>query len=216
MGYFTIKDEAIAEYEEKKSVFIGHIKRVYTEEEARAFIDKIKSKHKEARHNVYAYVIGENMGIQRYTDDGEPQGTSGIPTLNSIKQNNLTNVAIVVTRYFGGVLLGTGGLVRSYSKAATMAIKEGKVVEKVTGKELYINLDYDLLGKVQYLCNKNLWYIHDTVYTDKVKIKLVCEISEIDNIQKIIIESCSGNCTFEESDEIYYFKIGNKLEEEIS
>ena len=113
MSYKTIKElRATDEFEEKKSLFIGNVKRVENEAEARAFIDEIKSQHKQATHNVYAYVIGENMGIKRYTDDGEPQGTAGIPALEVIKKNGITDCAVVVTRYFGGVLLGTGGLTR--------------------------------------------------------------------------------------------------------
>src|SRR5690606_33864219 len=97
------------------------------EEEARAFINKIKSEHKEATHNVYAYIIGQNMGIQRYSDDGEPQGTAGVPVLDVINKNLVTDTAVVVTRYFGGVLLGAGGLVRAYSKGAALAIKESGI-----------------------------------------------------------------------------------------
>jgi len=151
MSYFTIKDEASAEFEERKSVFIGYAKRVKTEEEAKEFVAKIKTMHKQATHNCSAYIVGENKGIQRYSDDGEPQGTAGIPILEVIKKNDLTDIAIVVTRYFGGILLGAGGLVRAYSKGASEAIKVGGIVEKVKGLEIKAKLDYDLLGKIQYI-----------------------------------------------------------------
>ncbi|KEI17233.1 YigZ family protein [Clostridium haemolyticum] len=214
MSYFTIKDESREEFQEKKSVFIGHAKRVHNEEEAREFIDKIKDEFKDARHNVYAYIIGENMGIQRYTDDGEPQGTAGIPVLDVIKKNGITDVVIVVTRYFGGILLGTGGLVRAYSKAAAMAIDKSGIVEKVKGLPLHINLDYDFLGKVQYVCGQNLWHIEDIKYTDKVSISILTETNNCENIKNKVIEVTSAKAEFIEGEEKYYFKLENRLYED--
>lgn len=214
MGYFTIKDEISTQFEEKKSLFIGHIKRVYEEEEAKKFIDKIRSEQKEARHNVYAYVIGENMGIQRYSDDGEPQGTGGIPVLEVIKKNGITDVAIVVTRYFGGILLGKGGLVRAYSKAAAMAVDEGSIVEKVKGSVLEIFIEYDMLGKVQYLFEQNLWHIENVEYTDKVKIIMYCDVSKLKTVESSVIEVTNGKCEVVIGDESYYFKKENRLFEE--
>ncbi|MBU5485526.1 YigZ family protein [Clostridium sp. MSJ-11] len=214
MGYLTIKDQVSSEFEEKKSVFIGHAKRVYNEEEAKSFVDKIKSEHSQATHNVYAYIIGENMGIQRYSDDGEPQGTAGIPVLDVIKKNGITNTAIVVTRYFGGILLGKGGLVRAYSKGAAQAIKEAGVVERVEGCALHIYIDYDLLGKVQYLCGQNDWHMEDTIYTDRVEIIILCVEDLMERIKKEIIQVTSGKCDFAKDKEGYYFKIENRLYEE--
>lgn len=211
MSYFTIKDEVSVDFEEKKSIFIGNAKRVYDEKEARAFIDKIRGEHKEATHNVYAYIIGENMGIQRYSDDGEPQGTAGIPVLEVIKKNGVTDIAVVVTRYFGGVMLGAGGLVRAYSKSAALAVKEGGIVEKVKGCRLDILIDYDLIGKVQYICSQNSWFIEDTEYTDKVKVKLYCQHDLVDTIKNTMVEAASGKISFESSQEGYYFKLENRL-----
>ncbi|KAJ53669.1 thymidylate synthase [Clostridium tetanomorphum] len=211
MSYLTIKDEVSTEFQEKKSLFIGHAKRVYNEEEAKEFINKIKSVHSEATHNVYAYIIGENMGIQRYTDDGEPQGTAGVPVLDVIKKNEVTNVAIVVTRYFGGILLGKGGLVRAYSKGAAQAIKEAGVVERVKGAAFHIFIEYDLLGKVQYLCGQNQWHIEDTIYTDKVEIIILCTDEMIKAIEKEIVQVTGGKSNFKKDNEGYYFKIENRL-----
>lgn len=211
MGCFTIKDEASAQFEEKKSVFIGHIKRVYTEDEAKDFINKIRAEHREARHNVYAYVIGENRGIQRYSDDGEPQGTGGIPVLEVIKKNEITDVVVVVTRYFGGVLLGKGGLVRAYSKGAAMAVSEGGIVEKVKGSVLDIILDYDMLGKVQYLFEQNSWYIENIDYTDKVKLIMYCPLDLLEKVQKEVVETTNGKSEVIIGDEDYYFKLENRL-----
>ncbi len=211
MGYFTIKDEISTEFEEKKSVFIGHIKRVYEEDEAKKFINKIRSEQKEARHNVYGYVIGQNMGIQRYSDDGEPQGTGGIPVLDVIKKNEITDVVIVVTRYFGGILLGKGGLVRAYSKAAAMAVSEGGIVEKVKAAVLEILIEYDMLGKLQYLFEQNFWHMENIDYTDKVKILMYCPVCELKEVEKIIVETTNGKCEVITGDEDYYFKLENRL-----
>lgn len=214
MSYLTIKSEARSEFEEKKSIFIGHTKRIYNEEDARSFINKIKEENREATHNVYAYVIGENMGIQRYNDDGEPQGTAGVPVLEVIKKNLITDVVIVVTRYFGGVLLGAGGLVRAYSKGASSAIKEAGIVEKVKGAALYISLEYDLLGKVQYIFAQNDWHIEQIEYSDKVKLKFFCEANKLEFIKGQIIEASSGRAVFNEDDVKHYFKLENRLYEE--
>ena len=211
MSYFTIKDESIAEFKEKKSIFIGHGKRVESEEEAKEFIHNVKSKHKQARHNVYAYIIGENREVQRYSDDGEPQGTGGIPMLEVLKKSDITDVAIVVTRYFGGILLGTGGLARAYSKGASLAIKEGGVVEKVKGMTIEITIEYDLLGKLQHVCAKENFYIEHVEYTDKVKIKILCQFSNLEKLKSQITEVTSGKALFYEDEMKMYFKLEHRL-----
>lgn len=208
MSYFTVKGYAVSEFQEKKSTFIGYVKRVASEDEAKEFVNEIKSQHKEATHNVYAYIVGENKGIQRYSDDGEPQGTAGIPVLEVIKKHDLTDVAVVVTRYFGGILLGGGGLIRAYSKGASSAIDEAGVVEKVKGLNLKLILDYDLIGKIQYLCGTNNWHIEDTVYTDKVEISLFCESKDKEEYIKAFIEATNGKVMMSEGDEEYLFKEG--------
>lgn len=214
MSYFTVRNEGQDQFEEKKSVFIGYAKRVNNEEEAKEFIDTIKNKHKDATHNVYAYIVGENMGIQRYSDDGEPQGTAGIPVLEVIKKNKVTDVSVVVTRYFGGTLLGAGGLVRAYSKGAAIAIESANVVEKVEGVSLNIITDYDLLGKIQYACGQNNWYIENIEYTDKVTIKIYCETNMLEKIRNKIVEITSGKGEFKLSKEKYYFKSDSRLYQE--
>lgn len=211
MGYFTIKDETSAQFEEKKSIFIGHVKRVYNEDDAKEFISKIRGEHKEARHNVYAYVIGENMGIQRYSDDGEPQGTGGLPVLDVIKKNEITDVVLVVTRYFGGILLGKGGLVRAYSKGAALAVSEGGIVEKVKGTIIDIIIEYDMLGKVQYLFEQNLWHIENIDYTDKVKLNMYCPSDILELVQNGVMETTNGKGEIIVGDEEYYFKLENRL-----
>ncbi|MBC8063023.1 MAG: YigZ family protein [Clostridiaceae bacterium] len=211
MSYLTIKDTGKFEFEEKKSVFIGETIRVETEMEAKEFLNKIKRENKEARHNVYAYILGENNGIQRYSDDGEPQGTGGMPILEVIKRNNLTDIIVVVTRYFGGILLGTGGLTRAYTKAAAESIKQATTVEKVKGCELIIKLQYELLGKVQHCCQLNNWFIETIVYTDNVELLIFCEINNAELIMATIKNITSARCLAEITGEGIYFKNEEKL-----
>lgn len=211
MSYITIRDFGEDSFVEKKSEFIGYAKRCESEEEAKAFVSEIKNKHKQATHNCFAYVIGENMGIQRYSDDGEPQGTAGIPILEVMKKSNVTDCAIVVTRYYGGILLGAGGLTRAYTKGASIALKAGGVVEKVNGVRLLFHMDYDMLGKIQYKCNENNWYIEDTEYTDKVVVHILAEIEKASDIEKEIIEMSNGKIKVDKQDEGIYFKEENRL-----
>lgn len=206
MSFKTIKGHAIAEYEEKKSVFIGSVQRVESEEEAREFINNVKVKHREARHNVYAYIIGENLGIQRYSDDGEPQGTGGIPVLEVIKRNNITNTVVVVTRYFGGVLLGASGLVRAYTKAASSAIKEAGTIEKVMATLIKIQIDYEILGKVEYILTKNKWQTINTEYSDRVIISILSESNKLTSVKEGITEITNGKFEILDEKEDIYFK----------
>ncbi|GAA0077821.1 YigZ family protein [Clostridium sp. CTA-5] len=211
MSYITIRNLGEDRFEEKKSEFIGYAKRVETEEEAKAFVAEIKNMHKQARHNCWAYVVGENLNIQRYSDDGEPQGTAGIPILEVMKKAGITDCAIVVTRYFGGVLLGTGGLTRAYTKGASIAIKSAGIVEKVLGVKISLEMDYDLLGKVQYICGQNSWHIEEVEYTDKVVAHILAEKDIVESIEGEMIESSSGKIIITKSDEEIYFKEENRL-----
>ncbi|MBU3195755.1 YigZ family protein [Clostridium algidicarnis] len=211
MKYITVKQEASDEFKEKRSLFIGYIKRIEEEEEAKDFIEHIKSKHKDATHNVYAYIVGKNLEIQRYSDDGEPQGTAGVPILEVIKKTGITDCVIVVTRYFGGTLLGAGGLIRAYTKGASLAIKKAGIVEKVSGILLKFILEYESLGKVQFICNENKWHIEDILYTDKVEINIYSEIEKIEIIETKIIDATSGKVTVIKSEKDMFFKQGNRL-----
>lgn len=215
MPYITIKNLGEDRFEEKKSEFIGYAKRVQNEEEAKEFVNEIKSLHKQARHNCWAYVIGSNMNIQRYSDDGEPQGTAGIPILEVMKKSNVTDCAVVVTRYFGGVLLGTGGLTRAYTKGASIAIRAAGIVEKVSGLKLSFEIEYDLFGKIQYICGQNSWHIEETEYTDKVIVHILCEEAISEEIENEIVEVTNGKVIVRKSEEGIYFKEGNRLFAEI-
>ncbi|MDT8717461.1 YigZ family protein [Clostridium sp. 19966] len=211
MSYKTVKEHAEEQFEEKKSIFIGRIARVENEEEARSFINAIKSKHKEARHNVFSYVIGENMEIQRYSDDGEPQGTGGIPVLEVIKRNEITDAVVVVTRYFGGTLLGAAGLIRAYTKAASMAIKSAGVIEKVRAVKMLVHIDYDALGKIQYHFNAKGWQIINTDYSDVVAITILSLTEEYDNIKSSLIDITNNKISIIKKEEGIYFKEGDTI-----
>ena len=211
MSYITIRDFGEDRFIEKKSEFIGYAKRCETEEEAKAFVSEIKSMHKQARHNCWAYVIGENMGTQRYSDDGEPQGTAGIPILEVMKKSDITDCAVVVTRYFGGVLLGAGGLTRAYTKGASIALKAGGVVKKVLGVKLSSTMDYDMLGKIQYICGQNNWHIEDVEYSDKVKVNILAELTSVNEMESKFVEATNGKIENVKSDEEIYFKEENRL-----
>ena len=134
-----------------KSRFIGYAMPIETEEEALEFIEKIKTKHRDATHNVYAYVLGKDSNAQRFSDDGEPSGTAGIPVLEVIKKENLRNVVVVVTRYFGGIKLGTGGLIRAYTRGAKIGLDAGTIVDMVLHSRIKIRIDYTLYGRIEKL-----------------------------------------------------------------
>jgi len=215
MSYITIRNFGEDRFEEKKSEFIGYAKRVENEDEAKAFINEIKNMHKQARHNCSAYLIGKNQNIQRYSDDGEPQGTAGIPILEVMKKSRITDCAVVVTRYFGGILLGTGGLTRAYTKGASIAIKAAGIIEKVEGLKLSFEIDYDLFGKIQHICGRNSWHIENTEYTDKVIIHILAEKTTSEGIENEIIEATNGKVIVRKSDEGIYFKEKNRMYTEI-
>nr|WP_297395853.1 YigZ family protein [uncultured Peptostreptococcus sp.] len=201
--YRTIHDYGSDEVTIEKSLFIGYAKPVETEEEARSFIDEIRAKHKDATHNVWAYVIGQNMNIQRYSDDREPQGTAGIPTLEVIKKEGLCNVVVVATRYFGGVKLGAGGLVRAYTKTAKIGLEAGQIVEKMPFVEVSVGLDYTLLGKAQNELANRDYHVKDIEYTDSVNIIINCDKERVEDLKALFTELTSGQAEIEEKGEFY-------------
>lgn len=190
MNYKSIHKEGRDEIIINKSRFIGSACPVENEDEALVFIDRIRKEFKDASHNVYAYVIGESS--MRYSDDGEPSGTGGMPVLNVIKQENLRNVAIVVTRYFGGVLLGAGGLARAYSKGAKIALNRSIIVDKKLFSDVSFRIDYTLLGKMDNELLKNKFIVVDKVYEDMVHFKLICENENLEKISTLVSEISSG------------------------
>lgn len=187
-----------------KSKFIGTAAPVENEEQAIMFIDSIKKEFKDATHNCYAYVIGENKNIQRYSDDGEPSGTAGMPILNVINQENLVNVAVVVTRYFGGVLLGAGGLVRAYTKGCKIGLESGIIVDKNLYYDVSFGLDYTLLGKMDNELLKNNFIVKDKIYSDCVTLKLIVKEEETEKVVALINEVTSGRAEINIGQSSYY------------
>lgn len=165
--YRTVQNNAEAEMIEKKSRFIGYCRPVKTQEEAIDFINEIRSMHRQATHNVYAYVLRDN-NIMRYSDDGEPAGTAGVPVLEVIKKEGLTDVAVVVTRYFGGILLGAGGLVRAYGKSAKLGIDAAVRIEKIYCNLYLIRCDYSTYGKLEYAINTEGYILKDCAFENDV------------------------------------------------
>lgn len=202
MAYKTIYDPAQASFIEQKSEFIGYIAPVKTNEEAVAFIESVKAQHRKARHNCYAYVLRDGM-ISRYSDDGEPQGTAGPPILDVIQKSGLTDVCIVVTRYFGGILLGKGGLTRAYSTGASMAVNAARLMIMCEAYELTLTLDYSLYDKVNYVLPDFEIKILATDYAEKVKIRLLVKEELADNLCDKLVDITNGNIEISKSDKIY-------------
>lgn len=196
---------------EKKSRFIANIKSVESVEEAQAYIEEIKKKYWDARHNCSAFSVGVERVTTRCNDDGEPSGTAGKPILEVISGSGVHNIVIVVSRYFGGTLLGTGGLVRAYTDAARAGIENSDIVEKVPGKRMELSMDYTDLGKVQYLLAQNEVLIEETEYTDKVIIYALFPEEEKEMLKKKIIEATSGRVGIQEGEEVYFGSVSGEV-----
>lgn len=171
MEYKTVKHSASDEFTEKRSRFIGYVRPVQTAEEATAFVAEIQKKHWDAKHNVYAYILRDG-NVKRYSDDGEPQGTAGVPTLDVLEKSGVTDVAVVVTRYFGGILLGGGGLVRAYSHAAHLALAAGEIITMGLCSVLTVEAEYPFYAKLLPFLEKTAAKILDTDFSEKVRITL--------------------------------------------
>lgn len=197
-AYSTVCGYGTGEIVEKKSRFIAEVFPVDSEEDVSAQIEKIKKQYWDARHHCWAYVIGRNPGTERMSDDGEPAGTAGKPILEVIRGKGLTDVLIVVTRYFGGTLLGTGGLVRAYTQAAVEGLSHAGILRKVQGVRLRIGTDYTGLGKIQYILAQRDICIRDTVYTDRVEILAEAAADGTDILKKEITEATNGRAVIEE------------------
>jgi uncharacterized YigZ family protein len=201
--YKTIYEYGEAEIIINKSKFIGYAMPIETEEEALEFIEKIKTKHRDATHNVYAYVLGKDSNTQRFSDDGEPSGTAGIPALEVIKKEDLRNVVVVVTRYFGGVKLGGGGLIRAYTKGAKIGLEAGSIIDMVLHQKIKIRMDYTLYGKVEnYLINEE-YIVDETIFDDAVNTFVYIEDHKVEEFYTIIADLTNGNGILENLEEEY-------------
>lgn len=202
--YKTVYRGGEGEIVEKKSRFIATVRPVETEEEALAFIEEMKKKYWDARHNCSAYVLGERQEVMRCSDDGEPSQTAGKPMMDVLTGAGLTNTAVVVTRYFGGTLLGTGGLVRAYSAAVQEGLKNSQVITKYWGTMLLVKTDYNGIGRLQYLFGQRQIPMMDPEYTDKVQFTVLVPASGVSEIQKAVTEATSGQAKIEEGPDLYY------------
>lgn len=202
MSFKTVKEFVSAAFTEKKSEFIGSVMPVKTNEEAVAFINKIKSENRKARHNVYAYILRDS-NITRYSDDGEPQGTGGMPVLEVLQKEGLCDICVVVTRYFGGILLGTGGLTRAYSKGCKIALNAAQIMEMHPAKTITVRVNYSLYGKISSLLPSFEAKVLSNDFSDDVCIRLMVRSENAAKLTEKITDESFGMSKIEISDEYY-------------
>lgn len=189
--YVTIEGEAQAEFVERKSRFIGYCRHVETEAEALAFIEQLKKQNWDATHNVFAYSLREGQ-LKRCSDDGEPQGTAGVPVLDVLQKSGVVDICMVVTRYFGGILLGAGGLVRAYSHGASIALDAAKKLYMTPCTRLTLDMDYGWYGKVSYILPQYNILVEESSFTDRVSLTLLIKSSRKEKFEKDLVELTNG------------------------
>ena len=199
-GIKILYESGVGELEEKKSRFIASTHPISSQEEALEFIEKTKKHYWDARHNCYAYVLGDHHEIQRFSDDGEPGGTAGKPILDVLLGENVHNIVVVVTRYFGGTLLGTGGLVRAYSGAAKAGLENSVIIEKQKGQQLLLQTNYSDLGKIQYLLLGNSIPILSEDYGADVCFEVLVPLDMVKKITEELVNGTNGRISIIEAD----------------
>jgi uncharacterized YigZ family protein len=204
--YLTVSKEAVAETEEKKSRFIATVRPVSTEEEAQAFISGLKAKYWNATHNVYAYYICAENVQQKFSDDGEPSGTAGLPVLEAIKKLDVQDCAVVVTRSFGGTLLGASGLVRAYGKCAALGIEAAGIIRKQLCIQADVLIDYSMLGKLQAVAAAQGYMIKDTIYAQDVHMQIYVPVDEIEAFNAVVTEASNGRALITIEEKVYVTK----------
>ncbi len=197
---------------EKKSRFIATVIPAEDEDTALDFIEAMKKKYWNASHNCYAYVIGERGELQRCSDDGEPGGTAGRPMLDVLLGEEIRNVAVVVTRYFGGTLLGTGGLVRAYSSATKAGLEASTVITKIWGSKLMISTDYTGLGKIQYILGQRGLKILDSQYTDQVLLTVMIPETELKEVEEELVEGTNGQAGLSVEEQCYFAEVDGDIQ----
>ena len=202
MNYITVSESATDSFIEKRSEFIGYISPVSTNDEAVDFINRIKSEHRKAKHNVYAYILRKD-NISRYSDDGEPQGTAGMPVLEVLKKRGLTDVCVVVTRYFGGILLGGGGLVRAYSHAASLACDAAHIMDMRLCHRLRISADYGMYGKISYLLPAFDTITVSSDFGSDVTLEILVLSEKLDELKKELTEVTNGSVILTDEGELF-------------
>ncbi len=210
-GYKILWEGGTGELIEKKSRFIATTEPVATEEEAAAFVERMRKKYWDARHNCYAYVLGTQGRIQKCSDDGEPAQTAGRPMLDVLLGEGVRDICVVVTRYFGGVLLGTGGLVRAYSGAVQEGLRNSRIIEKRPGRRLDITVDYTEIGKLQYILAQEKLAAFNTEYTDKVTLAVMVPESDMAALTARITEGTAGKAKLSAGEPAYYGIIGGEV-----
>lgn len=208
--YITVKGYDEDEFVEKRSRFIGYIKHVETEKEATDFIAEIRQKHWDATHNVYAYSLRENQ-IKRYSDDNEPSGTAGVPVLDVLQKNNVVDAVIVVTRYFGGVLLGAGGLVRAYSHGASIALKKIGTVTMQMCSECELSCTYTQYGKIPATIASFDGVVDDSEFTDNVRVKFHIPCDNLKKLNDVLSELTCGVCSAKELSKSFFEQKKQKI-----
>ncbi len=210
--YKVIYTGGEAEITEKKSRFIATVAPVKTEEEALEFIESMKKKYWNAAHNCSAYVIGERDELLRCSDDGEPGGTAGKPMLDVLLGEGVHHAAVVVTRYFGGTLLGTGGLVRAYSAAVQAGLASSKIITRITGFKLKITTDYTGLGKIQYILGEQKLQVLNAEYTEKVVLETLVPEDRMNTVRGELIEATSGQAALEVIEPCHFAEIDGRMQ----
>lgn len=202
-NYLTVKKDGVHEILIQKSRFIGYVTRAESEEEAQNFIQSIKKKHHDATHNCSAYMIGENNQIQKANDDGEPSGTAGVPMLEVLKQMNLKDTAVVVTRYFGGVKLGAGGLIRAYGNATSEVIREVGIVKRQRMQGFDITVDYTLLGKIENELRQSEYILDNIEYVEHVICSVFVQVDLVEAFVEWMINITNNQADIKETKQAY-------------
>ena len=202
LGYRTIKKPNNITFTERRSEFIAYLCPVHTNDEAVAFINEIKSLHRKATHNVYAYILRDN-NITRYSDDGEPQGTAGVPVLDILQKNELTDICCVVTRYFGGILLGGGGLVRAYSTSAKLAVEEAEIMDMCECYRISFSMDYNLYSKVAYFLPQYEVKELSSKFEDNIFLELLVKEEHFEPLKAKLTDVSNGKIEIEESEKLF-------------
>ena len=215
-AYHTVYRGGLGEIVEKKSRFIAEVFPVTSEEEAMQYLEEARKRYWDARHHCWAYVLGRNPSAERMSDDGEPAGTAGKPILEVIRGRQITDVLVIVTRYFGGTLLGPGGLVRAYTASAAEGLKHREIITRFHGFKLRIAADYTSLGKIQYLLAQRKICILESMYTDKVELIVLVPDEEEGALYKEIMDGTNGQAVLEKEQECWFAQTedGMKIFEE--
>ncbi len=210
-AYKTIYEGGTGEFVMKKSRFIATVIPVSTEEAALEFIENMKKKYWNATHNCSAYIVGTEQPLMRCSDDGEPSKTAGKPMLDVLLAHELTNLVVVVTRYFGGTLLGTGGLVKAYQSATLEGLNQCRIITKELGIRIELITDYNLVGKIQYYIGQEQFTLLSSEYTDNVRLELLIPPTSYQGFTKKIAELTSGSALINEIDKVYFATLGSEV-----